>query len=148
MYRFQQSPHTPYKEEKSLDEKKRARDPSAGGDGDARASEPTEEDAGKRDTGAPDPANAVWKVKRQLIESAVGEATYRSWLSLLTPESDDGKTLLLASPTRFITDKIRRDFAEQIGQITERKIEIQTRSYAGPAARERQRREANAGASP
>jgi|GEM_PF-4885097 len=179
-----------------IETQSRARDPSPlGGEG-PHASEPTQEDAGKRpwevlgharlvsavaarraehgstvrmagiteaerqaadayldavargeitDTGglAAPHACDIWRRHCERIEAECGEKVWRSWLVMLTPHADDGATLTLAAPSRFIAGMVERDHAAVIGQITNRKIVVEVHAYAGHAARERQRREAS-----
>jgi hypothetical protein len=84
----------------------------------------------------------VWRRHELGIKTAVGEKAWRSWLGMLTPLGDDGVTLTMAAPSRLIAGVIEREHAELIGKIVARKIAIEVRAWAGPAANARAEREA------
>ena len=89
----------------------------------------------------PPPANAVWREHHDAIVQAVGRQAYRTWLQLLIPERDDGRTLALAGPTRFICDWVRDNYADRVAGILNRKIELVPRQWAQNAYQANQRRE-------
>lgn len=55
-----------------------------------------------------------WQQVRQALEVEFGEATFKSWLSLLTFESLDENCVQLSAPTPFIRDWIIKNYLDKI----------------------------------
>ncbi len=59
-------------------------------------------------------------------------------VSMATPHSDDGKTLILAVPNKWIGLTIRNKFGPVMERVLERDVKFILTSWAGAAARDRQ----------
>ncbi len=83
------------------------------------------------------PACSVWNAKAPALRAELGEAAWNAWLSQVTPYEDDGMTLILAVPSRFMGHRIRGNYGPVLERILERKVMFIVKPCAGPAARER-----------
>ena len=83
----------------------------------------------------------VWREKEQAIKDEIGDREFSAWISVATPHSDNGKTLILAVPSKSIGLTIRNKFGPMLERILGREVKFILACWAGPAARERQARE-------
>ncbi len=90
------------------------------------------------------PAFAVWRDNVPALKAELGKADWDVWLSQATPHSDDGKTLVLAVPSRLIGFIIREKFGTALERILDRRVKFVVKPCAGAAARERRSREGTA----
>ena len=60
------------------------------------------------------------------------------WLDPLTPESDDGKILVLAASTQFSVEQIALNFRNVLEGVLDRKVVVVERSWAAEAYERRQ----------
>ena len=64
------------------------------------------------------------------------------WLDPLTPESDDGKILVLAASTQFSVERITLHFRDDLERVLGRKVVVVERSWAAEAYERRQAEQA------
>ena len=101
---------------------------ASGSSADGSAPVPTET-AQSRST----PANAHWKARQGDLERFFGKPVFKSWVSVLIPEADDGKTLVLAAPSRFVQDWVRSNYVDGIATVVERRVKVIARTWCGKA---------------
>jgi hypothetical protein len=77
-----------------------------------------------------------WRKCRPVVVACFTEATTISWLDKLIPESDDGKHLALAAPSRFHADTVRVRFGERLGKLLQREVSIEHRAWCAARARD------------
>lgn len=87
------------------------------------------------------PAVAVWRAHEAELRAAFVPGEWRSWISRTIPHRDDGDTLWLAVPTRFIRDWINDKYADRLGEILGRRVVCEVHAWAGAALAYRDRRE-------
>jgi chromosomal replication initiation ATPase DnaA len=78
-------------------------------------------------------ANAVWRDNVAVLRQVIGDGPWRSWLVYAIPESDDGETLTLAAPTKFIATYIKDNFGETIEGVIDRRLVVEHRVWCGQA---------------
>ena len=82
----------------------------------------------------------VWRAHEAELRVEIGERPYLAWLSQATPHSDDGASLVLAVPSRYIGLTIREKFGSILERCLNREVRFIVANYAGPAARDREDR--------
>ena len=90
------------------------------------------------------PVCAVWRDNAPALTAELGKAAWDVWLSQATPHSDDGKTLVLAVPSRLIGFIIREKFGPVLERVLDRRVMFVVKPWASAAARERRSREGTA----
>ncbi len=70
------------------------------------------------------PACAVWRDNAAALKAELGQAARDAWLTQATPDSDDGKTLVLAVPSRLIGLIIREKFGTALERILDRRVKF------------------------
>ena len=88
----------------------------------------------------PKHACTVWRQQEEAIKEAIGRDLFDAYMSYATPDSDDGKTLILAVPNQQYGLAIRARYGAVLERILDREVKFIKRSWAGAAARERQGR--------
>jgi hypothetical protein len=88
------------------------------------------------------PAVVVWRAHEADLKGAFEAREWRAWISRSIPHRDDGETLRLAVPTRFIMDWINANYAAKLGAIIGRRVVCEVHTWAGAALDERDRRAA------
>jgi len=79
------------------------------------------------------PACVVWFKYEAELRAAVGEEAWRTWLSQVVPEHDDGHTLVLAAPSRFIADHVKRTYGKVVMSIMGRRLDVKPRTWCSKA---------------
>ncbi len=85
-------------------------------------------------------ACAVWHAHEGEIKAAFEVREWEAWISRSIPHRDDGETLRLAVPTRFIMDWINNNYATKLGAIIGRRVVCEVHAWAGAALDARDRR--------
>ena len=68
-------------------------------------------------------ATADWAALREAMRKRFGEARWRSWIAALELV-EDGDVLVLAAPSRFRADWVRREIAPDIARLVGREVRI------------------------
>lgn len=79
-------------------------------------------------------AARVWNDNLERIELMFGENDFDNYLIIATPHLDDGETLTLALPSRFLAGMVEQKFGPLIGEMIGRKIVCEAHSFAAAAA--------------
>ena len=87
-------------------------------------------------------AHAVWNAHRSELIEAIGEGDFMVWLDPLTPESDDGRILVLAASTQFSVEQIALNFRDILEGVLDRNVVVVERSWAAEAYERRQAEQA------
>lgn len=82
------------------------------------------------------PACAVWNANLDEIHNLAPD-NFESFLGTLIPDADNGKTLTLIVPTRFLKEYNDKNYRQDLECILSRKIVIEVRTLTGRAASER-----------
>lgn len=77
---------------------------------------------------------AHWRSKEGELRHAFGDGFFKSWLANLIPETDDGRVLVLAAPSKFKRDWLSQRHTIKLSKVVGRKVEIVHRGYAHAAA--------------
>ncbi len=88
----------------------------------------------------PKHAFTVWRQQEEAIKEAIGRDSFDAYMSYATPDSDDGKTLILAVPNQQYGLAIRTRYGAVLERILDREVKFIKRSWAGAAPREREGR--------
>ncbi|MEE8536092.1 MAG: DnaA N-terminal domain-containing protein [Kiloniellales bacterium] len=73
---------------------------------------------------------ARWRRLEPTLVTRFGKADWDSWFKQLIPVSDDGETLRLAAPNRFIADWFRSHFAVTVGDMIRRQVDVRHEKWA------------------
>lgn len=79
------------------------------------------------------PACAVWYKYQAELRATVGEGAWCNWLSQLIPEHDDGQVLVLAAPSRFIADHVKKTYGRAVMSIIGRRLDVRVRPWCSKA---------------
>lgn len=90
----------------------------------ASANAERDTDGAQTETTDADTLISKWRRQQDWVDQRFGGGTWQAWHGKLVPEADDGKTLTLAAPSRFIADYFRQHYAPTTGEIIHRRIEV------------------------
>ena len=101
------------------------------------------------DAGEVPPANAgkaaaAWAKVRARLRQEVGDAEYRSWLKQMTLAGQDGDTLDVTLPTRFLRDWVRDHYGDRLRVLCQaeiagvRRVELRVAAPRGARAAARE----------
>jgi len=62
-------------------------------------------------------ADATWDEVRRTVRDEIGEASYQSWIGVLSLASVDGGTVEIAAPNRFICNRVAGRFGRRMVDI-------------------------------
>ncbi len=88
------------------------------------------------------PAVTVWREHEAELKAAFEAREWDAWIVRSIPHRDDGETLTLAVPTRFIKDWINSRYAAKLGAIIGRRVVCEVHNWVGAALDDRDRRAA------
>jgi len=60
------------------------------------------------------PLDQTWTQIRNALRTEIGEASYQSWIAVLSNPSFNEETLWLTAPNRFVRDKVADRFGAQL----------------------------------
>jgi chromosomal replication initiator protein len=104
-----------------------------------------EHESGERSPSTAGKSAAAWAKVRARLRQEVGEAEYRSWLRQMTLAGQEGETLEVTLPTRFLRDWVREHYGDRLRALCQaempgvRRVELRVAASgaaAGRAARE------------
>lgn len=72
----------------------------------------------------------IWHEKLQALKDEIGDTEFSAWISMATPHSDDGKTVILAVPNKWIGLTIRNKFGPVMERVLERDVKFILTDYA------------------
>ena len=70
-------------------------------------------------------ARDLWDARKNEVRSVFAAARLEFYMEDTVPNSDNGTTLVLATPTRTIRDKVERQLKPKLEQVLKRKITVE-----------------------